>query len=313
MDQPEYRRQPKARKGHLLSITVLTGVIVMTLGAVSAVSVYLNRLGSSVEAMAQAAPLSDYAGRPQKRPQPNGVPLDYLIMVTDGSGELASVHLVHLSASREKLTLVGVPSDLTLGSLRLVDLYARDPSSAAQQVELLLQTRTDHQARLDLNRVTSVVDALGGLSLPDADAKVMTGAAGDGRASGRQVLDFVESARGGAERVDRVSDLVHGVLTRLGMTQAVANPYQFDRVLKELEYCFVVDSNVTLTEFESILIESRVRADEIATVTLHASADGRLADPSALTALRSALAADDLSRVSGPIVTRAPTAASSPR
>ena len=124
MDQPEHRRQRKARKGHLLSITVLTGVIVMTLGAVSAVSVYLNRLGSSVEAMAQAAPLSDYAGRPQKRPQPNGVPLDYLIMVTDGSGELASVHLVHLSASREKLTLVGVPSDLTLGSLRLVDLYA---------------------------------------------------------------------------------------------------------------------------------------------------------------------------------------------
>lgn len=313
MDQPEHRRQPKARKGHLLSITVLTVVIVMALGAVSAVSVYLDRLGSSVEAMAQAAPLSDYAGRPEKRHQPNGVPIDYLIMVTDGSGALASIHLVHLSASREKLTLVGVPSDLTLGAHSLADLYAQDPSSAAQQVELLLLTRTDHLARLDLNRVTSVVDALGGLSLPDADAKAMAGAAADGRASGRQVLDFVESARGGAERVDRVSDLVHGILTRLGMTQAVANPYQFNNVLKELEACFVVDSTVTLTEFESILIESRVRADEIGTVTLHASADGRLADPATLNALRRALAADDLSGVSGPIVTRAPSASSSPR
>lgn len=298
MGEPEHRRQPGASKGHLLSITVLTGVIVMALGAVTAVSVYLNRLGSSVEAMAQAVPLADYSGRPHKRPQSDGMPLDYLVMVTDGTGGLASVHLVHLSASRDRLTLVGVPSDLAVGSHRLAQLYARDPSRAAQQVELLLQTRTDHQARLELERVTSVVDALGGLSLPAAHP---AGAASDGRVSGRQVVDFVEAAAGGGERVDRVSDLVHGVLTRLGMTQAVANPYQFDNVLKALEECFVVDSSVTLTEFESILIESRVRADEIGTVTLRTAATGQVADPAALTALRAALAADDLSALSGPI------------
>jgi hypothetical protein len=298
------RAEAGSRKGHVLSITVLVGVLVLALGSVTAVSVYLNRLNSAVEAMATGQPPLEYPGRPAK-PVVGGVsPLDFLVWVTDSDQKLLSVQLVHLSAGRDQLSVIGLSADLAAGTdaepLRRV--YAGDPLLAGRQVEELLDVRIDHLARVGLDSFDTVVEALGGLGLPASAAR--------GSADMGGVEGWVSAAPDATTRVERISGVVTETVTRLGMGQAMLNPMQFDRVLHAIEHCVVVDSAVRTDELESVLVETKVRADEVTVVTLPTSAlpgaDARRADPTQLAALRAALAADAVSGFGKPAAQSTP-------
>lgn len=304
------QRRTKARSGQLLSISVLAGVLVIALGTVTVVSVYLSRVSSTVESMAKASPLGGYEGRPEKVVAEGAVaaPIDYLVLVAGEDDDLLSVHLVNLSGSRRDLTLIGLPSDLLVSSgprqphRTLAELYREGADEVAKQVELLLGVRTDHQVRLGMEGFSGVVDALGGLD-GVAAAEPATG--------GRELLRYVASAADGPGRVERVSEIVRGTMVRLGMMHAVANPYQFDSVLKALEHCTLIDSNLTVAEFEATLMESSVRSEEIGTYLLPSSpaGGGRVAVPGDLAGLRSALADDTVAALAEPIVPASPAAA----
>ncbi|HRA75686.1 MAG TPA: hypothetical protein PLE12_05575 [Propionicimonas sp.] len=301
------RAEAGSRKGHALSITVLVGVLVLALGSVTAVSVYLNRLNSAVEAMATGQPPLDYPGRPGK-PVVNGVsPLDFLVWVTDSDQKLLSVQLVHLSAGRDQLGVIGLSADLAAGAddadaVPLRRIYAEDPLLAGRQVEQLLDVRIDHLARVGLDSFDAVVEALGGLGLPASAARGSTDMGG--------VEGWVSAAPDATARVERISGVVTETVTRLGMGQAMLNPMQFDRVLHAIEHCVVIDSAVRPGELESVLVESKVRADEVTAVTLPTSAlpgaDARRADPTQLAALRAALAADEVAGFGRPVAQSTP-------
>ena len=132
----------RSRSGNVLSIFVLAGVLVVAFGTVTAVSLYLSRVGTTVESMARAEPVGGYEGRPAKvSAAADGVALDYLVMVTDEHDQLLSAHVAHLSASRRDLTIVGLPSDLLVPygpgqpQQTLAEVYAAGPDALAQQVE----------------------------------------------------------------------------------------------------------------------------------------------------------------------------------
>ena len=280
----------RSSRSQLLPICVLAGVLVIALGTVTVVSVYLGRVSSTVGSMAKADPLGAYHGRPAKTPGPDGPPpVDFLVLVADQDHTLLSAHLVNLSGSRQQLTLVGLPADLLVSSdprrphRTLADLYRDGLHPVAREVELLLGVRTDHQVQIGVEGFSSVVDALGGLELMTAAPADPAGPRG-----------YLASAPDGPARAERVSPLLHGTMVRLGMGDAVINPYQFDRVLRALEHCILVDSDLTTAALETTLMESSVRSDEIGTYLLPTveGRDGRTALPEALVELRGALASD---------------------
>jgi anionic cell wall polymer biosynthesis LytR-Cps2A-Psr (LCP) family protein len=178
----------------------------------------------------------------------------------------------------------------------LASYYADGSGALVQQVELLLGVPTDHQVRIGLDGFSGVVDAVGGLD------------GLDGQADGRDLLRYVAEAEDGPTRVARVSEVVRATLQQLGMVHAVTNPGQFDRVLRALEECVLVDSDLTVAEFESTLLESSVRADEIGAVTLATtvSEPGRRAVPNHLAKLRKAVREDTVVALGEPLAASRP-------
>ena len=81
------------------------------------------------------------------------------------------------------------------------------------------------------------------------------------------------------------------------MTHAMINPPRFDAVLRALEHCTQIDSQLTSDELEATVMETSVRAEDIGEYLLPTVPvkDGRTAVPRGLVALRKALAADSLS------------------
>jgi hypothetical protein len=108
--------------------------------------------------------------------------------------------------------------------------------------------------------------------------------------------------------VERVSEVVRATIQQLGMLHAMTNPGQFDRVLRALEECTLVDSDLSVDEFEGTLLESTVRADEIGAVTLATtvSEPGRRAVPNHLAKLRKALQEDTIAALGEPIAASRP-------
>lgn len=296
---PTHRR--RSGSGNALSIGLLAAVLVVAFGTVTVVSLYLSRVSATLESMARAQPVAGYEGRPQKASAElaTGNPtLDFLVLVTDERGELLSAHVAHLSSSRRELTIVGLPSDLLVPygpgqpQRTLAAYHADDAGALVQQVELLLGVPTDHQIRIGLEGFSGVVDALGGLD-------GLAGHATDGRG----LLRYVAEAEDGPTRVARVSEIVRATMQQLGMVHAVTNPGQFDRVLRALEECALVDSDLTVAEFESTLLDSSVRAEEIGAVTLATtvSEPGRRAVPNHLAKLRKALRDDTVAIMGEPL------------
>ena len=304
---PATRPGRNRRSGQVLPIVILVGVLGVALSAVSIVSLYLGKVGSSVESMARAEPISGYEGRPEKAiGTGEKPPQDYLVLVTDEDDVLLSAHVVHLSGSRQQLTMIGLPVDLLVPygpgqpQRSLAEAYQVGDEAVVQEVELLLGVRTDHQVRLGLDGFSGVVDAIGGF--------------GDGELAehaddGRALLGYVADAPDGPQRVERVSEVVRGTLERLDVVQAVTNPRQFDRVLRALEECTLVDSDLTVAAFEETLMESSVRVDEIASITLETTVSdaGRRAVPNHLAKLRKALQKDDFEGLAEPMAASAGT------
>ncbi|MDQ7992945.1 MAG: LCP family protein [Propionicimonas sp.] len=307
---PAARQRRETHSGQVLSISVLVGVLAIALGTVTVVSLYLDRVSSTVESMARTEPVAGYEGRPEKALPREGsaAPVDYVVMVAGPDDTLLSVHLVRLSGSRQDLTMIGIPSDLLVPydpgqpQQTLAEFYRQGDDAVVKQVELLFGVPTDHQIKVGLDGLSEVVEALGGVD----------GVPGAGKATdGGDLLRYVAAAGDGPGRVDRVSEVAQALIQRLGMVHAMTNPGQFDTVLKALENCTLVDSNLTVSEFESTLMESSVRADEIGSVTLATivSGDGRMAVPSHLAKLRKAMGADTLAELAEPI---APSASPTP-
>lgn len=300
---PTHRR--RSRSGNVLSISVLTVVLAVALGTVTVVSLYLSRVSATVESMARGEPVGGYEGRPQKASTEaaESPALDLLVLVTDERDQLLSAHVAHLSASRRDLTIVGLPYDLLVPygpgqqQRTLAAFYADGAGDLAQQVELLLGVPTDHQVRIGLEGFSGVVEALGGLEGLDGHAD-----------DGYDLLRYVSDTEDGPTRVARVSEIVRATMEQLGMVQAVTNPTQFDKVLRALEECVLVDSDLSVSAFEATLLESSVRADEIGSVTLATtvSEPGRRAVPHHLAKLRKALRNDTVASLGEPIALSRP-------
>ena len=282
--------EPPARKRGLvdrMAIVLLVGVVAVSVGGVTLLTIYLDRIGDTATVLAKVDPVPSYEGRPAAVAIDGVQAVNYLLMTTEQDGELKSVLIAHLSASRRNLTLVALPPDLTAadGTGSLATSYRVDPLRTARALEALTGSRMDHQVHLHVGRFSSVVDSLGGLEVPG------------GRLTGAQVVGYVAGEPQG--RSERTAILLRAVLARASMSSALSDPGRFDKVMNAIVPCLTVDAGLTADVIRDTMMESRVQAGEIVTWPLSTmrTSEGTVADPSALEGLRTALANDSFPSV----------------
>ncbi|MGC3995020.1 MAG: LCP family protein [Propionicimonas sp.] len=286
-----------------LAIGALLGVLVVSIGGVALLTVYLNRLGDAVAGLQRVDPLASYAGRPSAVGVDGVDAVNYLLTTTDEAGTLEAVVIVHLSSSRRDLTMVALPSDLLVddgsGATTLAASFVRDPLQTARAVESLTGARMDHQAHLDLDGFAGVVDSLGGIAINGAAL------------NGEQVVSLLNSAPDALTRSVRTADLLQAAFARASLSSTIADPTRFDKVMDALTPCLTVDSALTSDEIRGTIVESRVRADRIATWSLATTATNAGAEPDdvALAALRTAFAEDAFAATQAPATTRSAASA----
>lgn len=281
MESSSRTRSPR-RLVDRLAIVLLIGVVAASVGGVTLIAVYLDRLGDAAAGLQRAEPLPTYPGRPTPVSVDGVNAVNYLVMSKTAGGRLESVLIAHLSASRRDLTLVALPSDLLVGPETLEDAFAADPLRMARAVESLTGARMDHQVHLNLDGFAGVVDTLGGIDLAGR------------RLDGAGMLAHLAASPDPLTRSVRTADLLRAALSRAHLGVAITDPSRFDKMMNALTPCLVVDTDLTSNEIRSTLVESRVRAEEVATVPLASgrAPSGATPDPEGLLSLRSTLAGD---------------------
>ena len=277
--------EPPARKRGLvdrMAIVLLVGVVAVSVGGVTLLTIYLNRIGDTAAVLQKVEPLPSYEGRPAPVAIDGVESVNYLLMTTDDDGTLESVLIAHLSASHRNLTLIALRPDLMAsdGTGSLTTSYRVDPLRTARALEALTGSRMDHQVHLDARRFSSVVDSIGGLEVPG------------GRLTGAQVVDYLAGDPQG--RSERTATLLRAALERASMGSALTDPGTFDKVMNAIVPCVTVDAGLTAEVIRDTMMESRVQANEIVTWPLSTmrTTEGEVADPTALEGLRMALASD---------------------
>lgn len=270
-----------------VAIVVLIGMVAATVGGVTLLTMYLNRLDDVAVGLQRVDPLGAYPGRPSPV-SVDGVPaVNFLVMATTADGRLDAVLVAHLTSSRRHLALVALPADLLVGAdgaSTLADGFAADPLEMARAVETLTGARMDHQVHLRLPRFATVADTVGGLDLAGK------------RVDGAGALAYLAESPDALTRSVRTADLIRAALGRADLGLAMTDPALFDRMLADLTTCLVVDHGLTSAVIRSTMVESRIRADEVVTWPLLASTTvaGSTANPGALAGVRTALATAQL-------------------
>ncbi len=279
---------PASKRGLVdrMAIVLFVGVVAVSVGGVAVLTTYLNRIGDAAADLQRVEALGSYEGRPSPVTVDGVEAVNFLLMTTDGAGELHSVLIAHLSASRENLTLIALPPELEPNDgsgMTLAGSYPLDPLRTARAIESLTGSRMDHQIHLDVDRFAVVVDAIGGLDLAGT------------RLTGSMVVDHLAGSSDPLDSSERTADLLRAALAQASMGSAVTDPTRFDKVMNELIPCVTVDDGLTADVIRDMMVESRVQAGEIGTwplAVVHSTA-GVQAAPESLHQLRIALSADE--------------------
>lgn len=276
-----------AKKGLLdkVALASLVGMSVLAVLGVTMVTVYLNRLTDSTEALDHSAAMPAYMGRPAAVVGTNGMsPINILILGTV-DGKLRSVAIANLSASRRSLTLIVAPDELTVdgGSQTLASTYAMDPSITVRAMEGLTQTRMDHQVQLDLSCLVKVTD--------ETDSLALSGSATSAQLPALHLADSAPSADALAS-----GTLVRTSLIALDQRYSVLDPGRFARIIDQLNPCMKVDAQFTPDVVQGTVLETSIHPSDIRLWLVNTdNVDNQLlADPTSLGQLRSGLASPQL-------------------
>ncbi|WP_017595049.1 LCP family protein [Nocardiopsis potens] len=153
--------------------------------------------------------------------------------------------LVHLNASRDAVTVVGIPRDSWVdvpgeGENKINAAYAYGgPQLAVQTVEAATDVRIDHYVEIDFSGFVDVVDALDGIEVclpePIQDEKAQLDmAAGTHQVDGREALAFARTRKtsgGDLDRIDRQQQVMAALLDKALSSDTLSDPARFSAFL----------------------------------------------------------------------------------
>jgi LCP family protein required for cell wall assembly len=173
--------------------------------------------------------------------------------------------LLHIDANGHAGGAVTIPGDtiVNVPGHGAQPLWYADkeggPSLVVKTITDLTGVSINHYARIDFNHVSSLVDAIGGVTVTIPDT---TSAFGQTFHKGPNFLTGVlavyyarDPAVNDLDRNLRQELLVRGVLTKIGDDHLLTNPVTMVSVLKAITSALTVDSNLTNSEGMSLARE----------------------------------------------------------
>lgn len=266
----------------------LVGLAVLSVVGAGVMTIYLNRISSSAASMTRVGDMPDYVGRPEPVTAPSGGSAMNLLIMVDQGGSLNTVVVANLSASRRTLTLVAIPAELQVtngANETLADTYAMDPTITVLAMEALTGARMDHQLRLNLSCLGSMIDQVGGIQLSGSQ---LSGA--DAVRRSQTAPDPQANALGTAR-------LLRSALISLESHYSTLDPSRFAAMIDDVAPCAQVDDGLTSEVVQSTFFESSIHPDEtrIWPLATTSSASGLTATTASLDELRAALATPEVS------------------
>jgi hypothetical protein len=266
----------------------LVGLAVLSVVGAGAVTIYLNRISSSAASMTRIGDMPDYVGRPEPVTAPGGGSAMNLLIMVDQGGSLDTVVVANLSASRRTLTLVAVPAELRVTDTTeetLAGTYAMDPTITVLAMEALTGARMDHQLRLNLGCLGSVIDRTGGIQLSGSQ---LSGA------------DAVRRAQNGPDPQANAlgtARLIRSALISLEDHYSTLDPSRFAAMNDDVAPCAQVDNGLTSDVVQSTFFESSIHPEETRIWPLATGSSGSVltATSASLDELRAALATPEVS------------------
>jgi LCP family protein required for cell wall assembly len=170
--------------------------------------------------------------------------------------------LLHINANGRTGAAVGIPGDAMVpvpgfGTRPLWFAFKTGgPSLLVQTVHQLTGVPINHYAEIDLDHITSLVDAIGGVDVTlSASGKSFghTFSAGVNHLTGITAVYYARDPSLTDEgRMLREEDLLRAILTKIASDHLLTNPVTAIRVLNAITGTLTVDSNMTNSEIESL-------------------------------------------------------------
>jgi LCP family protein required for cell wall assembly len=175
------------------------------------------------------------------------------------------VMLFHIDADGHAGGVVAIPADTVAqvpgaGTVPLWDaLKAGGPSLLVRAVAQLTGVPVNHYARIDLNHLSALVDAVGGVdvTLPGTTTSFgQTFSAGVNHLPGISAIYYVRDPSLSQEgRLLRQESLIRAVLSKIASDHLITNPATMVSVLNAITSTLTVDSNLTNSGVESLAKE----------------------------------------------------------
>jgi hypothetical protein len=266
----------------------LVGLAVLSVVGAGVMTIYLNRISSSAASMTRIGDMPDYVGRPEPVIAPGGGSAMNLLIMVDQGGSLDTVMVANLSASRRTLTLVAIPAELRVANSAnetLAGTYAMDPTITVLAMEALTGARMDHQVRLNLSCLGSMIDQVGGIQLSGSQL------------SGADAVRRTQTAPDPQANALGTARLLRSALISLESHYSTLDPSRFAAMIDDVAPCAQVDDGLTSEVVQSMFFESSIHPDEtrIWPLATTSSASGLTATTASLDELRAALATPEVS------------------
>lgn len=266
----------------------LVGLAVLSIAGAGVVTIYLNRISSSAASITRVGDMPDYVGRPEPVTAPGGGSAMNLLILVDQGGSLDTVVVANLSASRRSLTLVAVPAELRVSETSpetLAGTYAMDPTVTVLAMEALTRARMDHQLRLNLGCLGSVIDQAGGIQLSGSQL------------SGADAVRRAQSAPDPQANALSTARLIRSALISLERHYSSLDPSRFAAMIDDVAPCAQVDNGLTSEVVQSTFFESSIHPDEtrIWPLATTSTGSGLITTTASLDELRTALSVPEVS------------------
>lgn len=323
-DPSEPAPDPRERRRNRRLLVGIVGLLTAIVVALAAVVGYYAKAGvDALDNINRDPSLMPTGARPAPVQPSNGVlkpPLNIVLMGSDTRGKERGrsdvLQLLHVSGDRRHVYLMSIPRDSYVdipghGKAKINAAYSWGGAPlTVETVEQLLGVPIDHTALIDFEGFTAVIDALGGVTVANAEASSNLGCdfpKGEVTLKGECALAFVRErytlSDGDFGRATRQRDVIKAVLTKLVSRGVLTDPGTFREAVVTLGDNFTVDDALTNEAIFDLGWQMKdfppgeIRSFQLPTSGFGTTADGQsivLVNEKKLAELRSALRSDTM-------------------
>lgn len=278
--EPDAPRRPRRRRAIRVLVMFVVGLAAVTACTVAFAGYFAVRIVHAYDPAVTAA--ADTFPADAARPEPTD-DLNVLLLGLDSGekgesgGRTDTMMLVHVESGSSDVQVVSIMRDLWvdipghgMDKINAARVFGGSPL-VVQTVESLLPVRIDHVVAVDFAGLRSIVDALGGIDVDNAQEFTSAGttfARGITHLDGTRTLRYVRERAPFADadftRVKNQQAVMRGITTKLLSAGVLAKPWRIANLAGEVGRYLTVDEGLDKGELASLGYRLRgVRGDTV--------------------------------------------------